>query len=166
MKIGHMPAEVKGGRPTQYRPEYADQAERLCLLGATDKILGEFFGVTETTVNNWKRSQPEFFESLKAGKVGADIGVADSLHQRALGFEYDEAQPIKLKEVIYENGKRVREIERVETVMVHHVVPPDTTACIFWLKNRRSDAWRDKHDVEHAGKNGGPLTVTVRFSNE
>jgi hypothetical protein len=27
--------------------------------------------------------------------------------------------------------------------------PPDTTACIFWPKNRRRDKWRDKHEIEH-----------------
>jgi hypothetical protein len=24
---------------------------------------------------------------------------------------------------------------------------PDTTACIFWLRNRRKDLWRDRVDV-------------------
>ena len=28
--------------------------------------------------------------------------------------------------------------------------PPDVTACIFWLKNRRPDLWRDAHRQEHA----------------
>ena len=30
--------------------------------------------------------------------------------------------------------------------------PPDTTAAIFWLKNRRPDLWRDKHRIEHSGQ--------------
>ena len=35
---------------------------------------------------------------------------------------------------------------RVETVE-HY--PPDTTAMIFWLKNRQPDRWRDRAEVEH-----------------
>lgn len=108
-----------GGRPTDYRPEMAEQAEKLCRLGATDKELAEFFGVTEQTVNNWKTSQPGFFESLKRGKILADAEVAHSLYSRALGSED---------------------------------YPPDTAACIFWLKNRQPTKWRDKTATEHSGR--------------
>jgi hypothetical protein len=137
------------GRPSSFQGAFCEQAEKLCRLGATDKDLAEFFGVTEQTVNNWKDAHPEFFEALKRGKVESDAEVADRLYQRATGFEWDEAQPIKVREVIYENGKRLKEVERVEVVMVHRVVPPDTTAAIFWLKNRRPADWRDKVTQEH-----------------
>lgn len=151
-------------RKTSFKKEYLEQAEKLSRLGATDADLADFFGVKEQTINNWKKSHPEFFESLKAGKIKADIEVADRLYQRATGFEWDEAQPIKLKEVIYENGKRVREVERVEIVMVHRVVPPDTTADIFWLKNRRKTEWRDKQDHEHTGKDGDPIEQNLSIT--
>lgn len=144
--------ERKPGRPTLYRDEYVGRVYTLALVGATDAELAEEFGVSESCLNNWKLAHPPFMESLKAGKLQADTHVADRLHQRALGFEFDEAQPIKLKEVLYENGKRVKETERVEIVMVHRVVPPDTTAGIFWLKNRRPVQWRDKQDVQHGGE--------------
>lgn len=137
------------GRPSSFREEFCQQAEKLCRLGATDADMADFFGVTEQTVNNWKQAHPEFFESLKRGKIASDAEVADRLHQRALGFEWDEVVPIKVKEVIYENGKRAKEIERVEMTVAHRIVPPDTTACIFWLKNRRSSDWRDKTDIYH-----------------
>lgn len=133
-----------GGRPTAYRPEYAEQAFRLALLGATDQEVADFFGVAVRTVQTWKQRHPEFLHSLKKGKLDADASVADSLFQRALGYEWDEAQPIKLKTVLYENGKRVSETERVEIVTVRRVVPPDPTSMIFWLKNRRPQNWRDK----------------------
>lgn len=119
-------------------------AFRLSLLGATDKEMADFFGVAERTLHRWKKTEPAFCQSLKEGKLSADAEVSDRLNQRARGFEYDEAQPIKLKEVIYDKGKRVKETERIEVVMVHRVVPPDTTACIFWLKNRRPAQWRDR----------------------
>jgi len=78
--------------------------------------------------------------------------------KKGKGFEYEEAQAIKLKEVIYDKGKRVKETERVEIVRVDRVVPPDTMACKMWLTNRRKSNWRDKHEIEHSGdmqNNGG-----------
>ena len=79
----------KGGRPTEYRPEYNEQARKLCLLGATDAQLADFFGVSETTINNWKLAHPEFLESLKAGKEKADALVAHALYHRAIGYKHD-----------------------------------------------------------------------------
>lgn len=64
------PAEKKKrGRKSEYRIEYADQALKLCLLGATDKELAEFFSVSEQTLNKWKKDYPEFLESLKKERI-------------------------------------------------------------------------------------------------
>jgi hypothetical protein len=41
--------------------------------------------------------------------------------------------------------------------------PPDTVACIFWLKNRRPDLWRDKVGLEHTGPGGGPIQTEGEF---
>lgn len=131
-------APAKTGRPSSYRPEYAEQAQKLCRFGATDADLADFFGVTEQTVNNWKDAHPEFFESLNAGKDVADERVVQSLYQRALGYSHSAVK-------IFANGGDV-----IEAPYTEHY-PPDTTACIFWLKNRRKDQWRDKQDVEHSG---------------
>jgi hypothetical protein len=38
--------------------------------------------------------------------------------------------------------------------------PPDVTACIFWLKNRRPAEWRDVRAVDHSG------TLTHRHVEE
>lgn len=122
-------------RPSSFREEYAGQAFQLCLLGATDKDLANFFGVSETTVNNWKDAHPEFLEALKEGKQQADAKVADSLFQRALGYEHPEVK------VFLHNG------EPVLVPLTKHY-PPDTTAAIFWLKNRRPDMWRDKRELD------------------
>lgn len=148
---------MPAGRPSAYQPEFADQARKLCLLGATDDEIADFLGVNVRSVYRWKKSQPEFCQALKDGKVVADTDVASRLNERARGFEYDEAVPIKVKTVLYDGGKRVSEIERVEVVMVHRVVPPDTTACIFWLKNRRSQDWRDRQNLD-VTSNGEGIT--------
>lgn len=150
-------ARKKRGQPTAYRSEYAQQAYKLCLLGATDKDLASFFSVSEATINNWKQAHHDFLESLKGGKEQADANVAKSLYRRALGYSHDA---VKILAVANGNnmGSSVEQVPYIERY------PPDTTAAIFWLKNRRPDVWRDKHEV--TGADGGPLTVQVVYSRE
>ena len=126
----------KRGRKSEYRIEYADQALKLCLLGATDKELSEFFSVSEQTLNKWKKDYPEFLESLKMGKNIADANVASRLYNRAIGYN------CKATKFATSNGKITDSKEFIE----HY--PPDTTAAIFWLKNRQPEKWRDKKEVD------------------
>jgi hypothetical protein len=142
----------KTGRPTAYLPEYDVVAYDNALLGATDADLATVFGVAESTLYEWKNRYPEFAEAIKRGKRPADIRVAAAVHQRATGAEWVEEQAIKCKRVEYLNGKRVLEEERVEIVEVTRRAPPDTTAGIFWLKNRLPTFWRDRQTVEHEGE--------------
>ena len=131
------PAEKKKrGRKSEYRIEYADQALKLCLLGATDKELAEFFSVSEQTLNKWKKDYPEFLESLKKGKNIADANVASRLYNRAIGYS------CKATKFATSEGKITDSKEYIE----HY--PPDTTAAIFWLKNRQPEKWRDKKEVD------------------
>lgn len=133
------------GRPSKYKPEFAKQALRLCRLGATDRELAEFFEVAESTLNLWKLEHQRFSESLKRGKAESDERVEQSLYRRAIGYSHDAVK------IFHEKGEEVPVI----VPYVEHY-PPDTTACIFWLKNRKSAEWRDKQDVEHSGN----MTVT------
>lgn len=128
-------ARHAGGRPTQYRAEYAQIAYQHTLLGATDKDLAAAFGVEESTINNWKRKHPKFVESIKDGKLRADAAVASSLYGRAMGYSHPAVK-------IMQSEGRSFEHEYTE----HY--PPDTAACIFWLKNRQPERWRDKPQVE------------------
>lgn len=123
------------GRPTDYRKEYCEQVEKLCKLGATDKEIADFFEVTEQTINNWKLEHNEFFESLKKGKQIADAEVADKLFKRATGYSHDEVDV------------KMFEGQIILTPLIKHY-PPDTTAAIFWLKNRQRDKWRDKTETD------------------
>lgn len=151
----------KGGRPSKYRPEYAKQAYHLALLGATDADIARAFSVSEKTIATWKHRQPDFLQSLKRGKDEADAQVAKSLYRRALGYSH---KAVKIIAVARGNnqGSVVEEVPYVEKY------PPDTTAAIFWLKNRRPELWRDKHDVEHSGevKASGVLAVPVAVGAE
>ena len=124
-----------GGQPTKYRAEYAEQAAKLCDLGATDIKLADFFNICEKTLYNWKAAHPEFLQALKVGKGVPDNNVERSLYHRAIGYSHLES---KLNVV---NG------ELVETMVEKHY-PPDSTAMIFWLKNRRPGEYRDKVEQE------------------
>lgn len=141
-----MDNDNKEGRPSKYKPEFADQARKLCLLGSTDKDLAEFFEVCEATINNWKIEFPEFLESIKRGKDQADADVADRLYQRAMGYEHDEVD-IKMF------------AGQVIKTPIRKVYAPDPTAAIFWLKNRQKAKWRDKVETELTGKDGGPVDM-------
>lgn len=127
---------------SSFKPEYAEQAEKLCKLGATDVELGDFFGVSEQTVNAWKSKHPTFRAALKRGKDVADAEVASKLFHRATGYEHDEVHVSN-----YQGDITITPLRK------HYA--PDTTACIFWLKNRRPDLWRDRQEL--TGKDGGPI---------
>ena len=131
--------ENKMGRPTKYDQQFSEQVFLLCKLGATDKELADFFNICEATLNNWKINHPEFLESLKEGKDFADRNVQKKLFERATGYSHSETK------IITHAGKvtEVIEFER------HY--PPDTTACIFWLKNRKPKQWREKFHQELSG---------------
>lgn len=136
-------------RPSKYQPEFAEQALKLCRLGATDKEIAEFFEVAESTINKWKLDHPPFSESLKRGKTLADAEVADRLFKRATGYSHPAVK-------IFNDGGAPMEVPYTE----HY--PPDTTAAIFWLKNRRPDVWRDKTQQEVSGTlQIGKITRTI-----
>ncbi|ALX22538.1 transposase [Bordetella pertussis] len=139
-------------RPSKYQPAFAEQAAKLCRLGATDKDLADFFHVTERTLNTWKKQIPGFLQALNGGKVMADAEVADRLYQRALGYTH------------VEDDIRVCDGVIITTPTTRHY-PPDTTACIFWLKNRRPDLWRDKPDPTNDDNAPPPVKVVIEVVN-
>ena len=125
-------------RPTKYKAEFAEQAAKLCVLGATDAQLADFFEVSVSTINLWKVQHKKFSESIKVPKAMADERVEQSLFRRAMGYEHDE---VDIRVVMNE----------VVQTPIRKYYPPDSTAMIFWLKNRKSSEWRDKQEYEHSG---------------
>ena len=123
---------MAGEKNSKYKPEYDEQAYKLCLLGAIDEQLADFFGVTETTINNWKIGHPSFLESLKRGKMLADADIAHSLYQRAKGYSCIETK------IATHEGRITDKVNVVKNY------PPDATSAIFFLKNRQPKMWRDK----------------------
>lgn len=108
--------------------------------GLTDEQIAENAGIGSRTLYEWKQKYPQISQSLKRGKEVVDIEVENALLKRALGFECEE-----VKEE-YEFG------ELSKKTVTKKMVVPDTTAQIFWLKNRRPDRWRDKQDMELSGE--------------
>ena len=106
--------------------------------GLTDEQIAKNLDITPSTLYEWKRRYSEISEALKKGKEVVDIEVENALLKRALGYSYEEK-----KVEVSEEGTKV-------TKTIKEVVP-DTTAQIFWFKNRRPEQWRDKQDIEHSG---------------
>jgi hypothetical protein len=125
------------GRPSSFKPEYVAQAQKFCALGATTPELADFFEVSSRTIERWSVEHEDFCRALKLGKEQADDRVEKSLYHRALGFKYETEKIFCNKDGV------VTKVPHVE------MVAPDTTACIFWLKNRRPEKWRDVHKHEH-----------------
>ena len=136
------------GRPSKYKPEFAETARKVCALGATDQEIADVLDVEVRTIYRWKHEHDAFCQALKTGKDVADERVERSLFQRAIGYEQDEVKifmPANASAPVYAEFRAK--------------IAPDTTAAIFWLKNRRPDQWRDKAALEHTGADGAPLPL-------
>ena len=123
------------GRPSEYQPEYAEQAYRLMLLGMTRSQVAEFFEVSEATIYNWCNEYPEFLESIRRGAALADAEVAEALYRRAIGVVLPETHVSN-----YQGDVTLTDLHR------HY--PPDTQAARMWLKNRQPELWKDKVEIE------------------
>lgn len=139
-----------GGAKPLYKPEYADMAHKISLLGATDAELAACIGVSETTINTWKRDHIEFFEAQTRGKMVADANVAEKLYHRALGYSH--------------NAVKIFQVDGAPLIVPYtEHYPPDTPAASLWLRNRQPAKWRDKQDHEVTGKDGAPLVEPDRL---
>ena len=111
--------------------------------GLTDEQIAHNMGVAYSTLRVWRDKYSALSAVLKRGKEVVDIQVENALLKRALGYQYKE---VKTEEYETEDGT----VKRVTTTVKE--VVPDTTAQIFWLKNRKPDVWRDKQNVELSGE--------------
>lgn len=112
--------------------------------GLTDEQIVGNMGIGYSTLQAWKSKYQDIQDSLKRGKEVVDVQVENALLKRALGYEFIETtkEPVEGPD---------GDIVLVTTKTVTKHVQPDTTAQIFWLKNRKPEDWRDKRDVEMSG---------------
>ena len=132
---------ARTGRPTKYDARFhIPWAKSLARKGLTIDEIADAMEVAKSTIYEWAKKHEEFSDALTRARSEADAMVEDSLFRRAMGHTVRETK----KYVSYDqNGSPVP--TRVE--QVDREVPPDTTACIFWLKNRQPQLWRDRQDI-------------------
>jgi len=130
------------GRRSKYDPDtFPALAEKYAKMGLVDTQIAKKLGISHQTMNQYKNKYPDFLASLKRGKTVPDDEVENALLKSAKGYEFGY-----LEEELDAKGKVVKQKRGVTHVK------PNTTAQIFWLKNRRPDKWRDKQDVDMTGE--------------
>lgn len=130
------------GRPSKYNPEFhRPWVKSLASRGLTVAEIAKEIGVAKSTLCLWVKDDPELSDALNKGRGAVDSQVEQTLLKRALGFTVTEK-----KTIVSAGDEGQKKPLRVE--IYEKEIPPDTTACIYWLKNRRPDLWRDV--TEHA----------------
>jgi transposase-like protein len=133
------------GKP-KWNPRFIAIAREIAKNGLTDEEVAATFGVSERTLRDWKKKHKPFATALRLSKEPPDKKVERSLFQRATGYSHSDV------DIRVVNG------QVVQTPIIKHY-PPDTTAAIYWTKNRRPDRWRDKTEVVPQNPDGSPLKL-------
>lgn len=115
--------------------------------GLTAEQTAHNIGISKTTLYDWAKKFPDISNALKKNKEIADIVIENELYEAAKGKIVTLKKPVKVKQVLVQDGVR-KEKERIEYVEEEVYIPPNVTAQIFWLKNRKPAEWRDKVNVE------------------
>ena len=117
--------------------------------GLTEEQIAKNMGVSRSTLSDYKVKYPDILRAIKNSKEVADREVENALFNKATGYTVKLKKPMKVRHVEYDEqtGKKIAEYERIEYIEEEVHVPADTTAQIFWLKNRKSNEWRDKVTV-------------------
>jgi len=130
---------------SKYDDNFPLLAEDYARRGLTDIQIAEKLGISKATFYEYQKTYPDFLDSIKRGKKPVDVEVENALLKRAQGYEYEEVH-VEFKTGQEEEKAKPKSIKKIKKQVV-----PDVTAQIFWLKNRRSKLWRDRHDIEHSG---------------
>lgn len=131
------------GRPSKKNDTRIEVALKLYQRGFIDTEVAEILGIAERTLNYWKKSSPELLQSIKEAKKGVDDEVEDSLLKKCLGYEIEEEIA---KVVNIGDGKT-----KLRKTKVKRHYSPETSAIIFWLKNRQPKRWQEKYTVANTG---------------
>lgn len=116
--------------------------------GLSDEQIAHNIGISRQTLYKWRKKDNRIEDALKKGKEVTDYEVENALFKKAIGGYFEETKE-RIETI---NGK---EVKITETIKKYY--PPDTTACIFWLKNRKPDDWKDRKAQEVEVKKDGNL---------
>jgi hypothetical protein len=136
-RIANSERKRRGQVPLYDPARHPALAAALAAQGKIDTEISDLLQIKRKTLWAWRKRYPEFDAAVADGKDVADEQVKASLFKRANGYEYEET------EITVSPGESSVSTRKVRKIKKH--IPPDTTACIFWLKNRRPDEW---HDVQ------------------
>lgn len=142
---------MAAGRKSRYETEVKDKlllVQGWARSGLTEKQIAQNLGVGVSSFSAYKLKYPALVEALKKGKEVVDFEVENALLKRALGYEYEEVRETSSAGIV------------TEIVRTKKYMPPDVTAQIFWLKNRKPEEWREKRDKETNSGEG----VNVSFN--
>ena len=114
--------------------------------GLTDEQIASNIGISRSTLGEWRKKYPDISDTLKREKEIIDVQVENALLKRALGYTFTETTRERVNDYDPDTGEKIgTHLEITKTV--EKEVQPDTTAQIFWLKNRKPETWRDKKDI-------------------
>jgi len=119
--------------------------------GLVNEQIADEIGIHPSTLYDWQKKYPEIAEVLKRGKDVIDRKVENALLKRALGYKYEEITYEKTEVMGIDEVGNMDMIPGTKIKTVIKEVIPDTTAQIFWLKNRKPEQWRDKRDIDVKG---------------
>lgn len=142
---------AKGKYQQWLTPDGLTRIEGWAREGLTDAQIAVKMGISEASLYNYQAKFVEILEALKRGKAPVDNDVENALLKRALGYEYEE---VTTEVFDMPDGSQRKHIKKTRKMVV-----PDTTAQIFWLKNRRPDIWRDKPEGYNADNE--PVKVII-----
>lgn len=129
------------------KEENLNKIQEWVLQGATHEDIAKAMDINVSTLYAWCNAHEEINEAIKTTKDFADIQIENALYKRAKGY------------TVLLNKQKVTKDGSVISYQEEQHVAPDTTAQIFWLKNRKPNIWRDK--VEQGFTLDTPIGVII-----
>lgn len=129
--------------------------------GLSDAQIAHNIGIAPKTLYEWINKYSEFSKAYKKGTEVSTYEVENALYKSALGMEVTETELTEVKDM---NGETVQKVLKQRK----RYIPPNLGSIIFILKNRRSDKWRDKREIElpEAPDDGFMKALTVSAEND
>jgi pyrroloquinoline quinone (PQQ) biosynthesis protein C len=122
----------KRGRKSGFSEALQSRIVALVEEGKTLEQVGEVVGVSRQTIYNWLGQHKDLLYAVREARQVADELVEAALFSRALGYSHPEEKLFAHEGLVVDR----------QSVTKHY--PPDTTAAMFWLRNRQPDRWKEK----------------------
>lgn len=157
------------GRATKYETNvlpYLEDIKAWLENGNTEESIAKSLRIAYSTFRDYKKEHKELKDVVDEGRRTADIAVQNSLFERCIGGPREVQKAIKLRTVIYKDGKRISETERISYAKETVYVPADTKAIIFWLTNRKREDWKEKIAAAMTDADGKEVRVVLDLEKE